>query len=226
MLIIRSLFKPFICFETPDAAGGGASGTGDPAPEGSGAPGTVTQPDLVAAQALVTEWQNRAVGWQQKHQLEFDAHKNTATTLKELQEATGKTAAEQAKIIAERDALKKKEADLSASLGSTNAQLERLTMITTEFPELVPFIKDGLIPDGTGEDLKVKLTAFSSKIKTLTNLSAEQIAKQIADGATPPPPPDSSKKESLQGQAMTALKAGNIAEYNRLMDEHYKQQKQ
>jgi len=226
MLIIRSLFKPFICFDAPDAAGGGASGTGDPAPAGSGAPGTANQPDLAAAQALVTEWQNRAVGWQQKYQLEQDAHKNTTTTLKELQDANTKIATDQAAIVADRDALKEKETTLSASLGSTNAQLERLTLITTEFPELVPFIKDGLIPDGTGEELKGKLTAFSTKIKTLTNLSAEQIAKQIADGALPPPPPDNSHKESLKDQAIAALKAGNQPEYDRLMNEHWKQQKQ
>lgn len=226
MLIIRSLFKPFICFDAPDAAGGGASGTGDPAPAGSGAPGTANQPDLAAAQALATEWQNRAIGWQQKHQLEQDAHKNTAIELKKLQDANTKVVTDQTAVIAERDALKEKETTLSASLGSTNAQLERLTMITTDFPELVPFIKDRLIPDGTGEDLKVKLTAFSTKIKTLTNLSAEQIAKQVAEGATPPPPPDNSKKESFKDQAITALKAGNMTEYNRLMDEHYKQQKQ
>lgn len=225
MLIIRSLFKPFICFDAPYAAGGGASGTGDPAPAGSGAPGTVTQPDLAAAQALVTEWQNRAIGWQQKYQLEQDAHKATANTLASLQEEKGKVDTAHTATVAERDALKEKEATLSASLGSTNAQLERLTMITTEFPELVPFIKDGLIPEGTGEDLKGKLTAFSTKIKTLTNMSAEEIAKRTAEGALPPPPPETPHKDSLKEQAVIALKAGNVAEYNRLMDEHYKQEK-
>ncbi len=225
MLIIRSLFKPFICFDAPDAAGGGASGTGDPAPAGGNAPGTATQPDLAALQAELATWQSRATGWQKSYQTEFDAHKLTKTTLEQLQEANGKVVSGQAEIVTERDALKKKEEELSANLGTTNAQLERLTMITTEFPELVPFIKDGLIPDVTGEDLRAKLTAFSGKIMSLTNLSAEQIAKQKADGATPPPPPDNPKKDSFKEQAIVALKAGNMAEYNRLMDEHYKQQK-
>jgi hypothetical protein len=225
MLITRSLFKPFICFDAPDAAGGGASGTGEPAPAGDVAPGTATQPDLKAAQALVTEWQGRAAGWQQKFQLEQDAHLKTTNTLKELQDANGKIVTEHTTTVAERDSLKEKETTLSASLGTTNAQLERLTLITTEFPELVPFIKDSLIPEGTGDELKGKLTAFSTKIKTLTSLSAEQIAKQIADGATPPPPPDNSHKESLKDQAIAALKAGNQPEYDRLMNEHWKQQK-
>ncbi len=109
MLVIRSLFKTFICFYPDGAAGGGASGTGDPAPAGSGAPGTATQPDLQAAQALVTEWQNRATGWQQKFQLEQDAHLKTTTALKELQEANGKVVTEHTTTLAERDALKKKE---------------------------------------------------------------------------------------------------------------------
>jgi len=228
MLVTRSLFKPFICFDAPDAAGGGASGTGDPAPAGSGAPGTANQPDLLAAQALVTEWQGRAAGWQQKFQLEQDAHKATMTTLNELKEANGKVITDQTTILAERNALKEKEATLSTSLGTSNAQLERLTMITTDFPELIPFLKDKLLPEGTGDDLKGKLTAFSTTIKTLTGLSAEQIAKQVIDGAVPPPPPpeNNPKKDDLKTQAITALKAGNQPEYERLMNEYYKSLKQ
>ncbi len=142
MLVIRSLFKPFICYEAPDAAGGGASGTGDPAPAGDGAPGTANQPDLKALQAEIATWQGRATGWQNKFQLEQDAHKLTKTTLDQLQEANGKVVTEHTTTLAERDALKEKETTLSASLGTTNAQLERLTLITTEFPELVPLSQE------------------------------------------------------------------------------------
>ncbi len=109
MLVIRSLFKPFICYEAPDAAGGGASGTGDPAPAGDGAPGTANQPDLKALQAEIATWQGRATGWQNKFQLEQDAHKLTKTTLDQLQEANGKVVTEHTTTLAERDALKKKE---------------------------------------------------------------------------------------------------------------------
>ncbi len=142
MLVIRSLFKTFICFYPDGAAGGGASGTGDPAPAGDGAPGTANQPDLKALQAEIATWQGRATGWQNKFQLEQDAHKLTKTTLDQLQEANGKVVTEHTTTLAERDALKEKETTLSASLGTTNAQLERLTLITTEFPELVPLSQE------------------------------------------------------------------------------------
>jgi hypothetical protein len=226
MLVIRSLFKPFTCFSPDGAAGGGASGTGDPAPAGDDASGTANQPDLKALQAEIATWQGRATGWQKSYQTELDAHKLTKTTLDQLQEANGKIVTEHTTTVAERDALKAKEVTLSADLGTKNVQLERLTLITTEFPELVPFIKDGLIPDGTGDELKGKLTAFSTKLMSMTNLSAEQLAKQKAEGVVPPPPPENPSKKGLNEQAMDALKAGKTEDYNRLMNEYYKSLKQ
>jgi chromosome segregation ATPase len=228
MLVIRSLFKPFICFYPDGAAGGGASGTEDPAPVGDGAPGTANQPDLKALQAEIATWQSRATGWQKSYQTELDAHKLTKTTLEQLQEANTKIVTEHTAIVEEHKALKEKETTLTADLGTKNTQLERLTMITTEFPELVPFLKDNLLPEGTGEELKGKLKVFSEKIMSMTNLSAEQIARQTAEGATPPPPPpeNNPKKGDLKEQAIAALKNGNQADYDRLMNEYYASLKQ
>ena len=154
---MRNHFKPFILFSPDDAAGGGASGTEDPAPAGKVALETVTQPDY---KGLAAEWQNRSTGWQNKYQVEQEERKAAEKKFLELQTQHTKVTGEHVTLADQLKTLQEKETLATAELGNTNTRLERLNMITSEFPSRIPFLKDNLLPDATGDELRAKLTAF------------------------------------------------------------------
>lgn len=76
--------------------------------------------------------------------------------------------------------------------------------------------KQDLLPDVTGDELRKKLSAFDSQIKTL-GLNQQSPQKRNPDGAAPKPPaPDAASKDAVWKQALAALNAGNMDEYNTL----------
>jgi len=205
-----------------NAAGVVATGTDVTLESVTVAPATVAQPDF---KGLANEWKTRSIGWQNKFQAEQEERKNIEKALKELQDKHSSVNDSNNSLSEQLKTLQEKEATVTTELGTTNSKLDRLNMISTEFPDLIPFLKDGLLPEGSGEELRGKLSAFSERIQTLTNLSAEELAKTVVKGATPPPPATPTGSDSLFNQAKAALVGGNQVEYDRLMSEHYKQQK-
>ena len=220
MLILKNPFltKLFICFE---ADGGGASGTGGDDPN------TALEPNANQGngnqQLQSNEWQGRAKGWQSKFTAEQLEHKNTMGLLTEAQQKIVDLTKELTTLQGQHTALSEKDQTTANELAKSNAKLERLTTIMG-FPNLIPFMD--VLPEGSGEELKTKLTAFNEKLSTLTGLSAEQQAKALSSGVTPPPPSEPPDDNNYFKQAQAALMKGDSAEYNRLMDEHMKHRKQ
>lgn len=119
--------------------------------------------------------------------------------------------------------IKQREAELSQLQGQVQ-QLEpaknkamRLEVIVSDFPELIPFEKDGLLPQGdTPEALRESLKKFSDR------LAAHTIVKdaKFTSGGKPEniPAPEQKKgfanraKDFLEA-AIKAQKSGNMAEY-------------
>ena len=189
------------------------SGTTTPPVAGTGSqPGTGTNP-------TETEWQKRAQGWQRAH---TEVKTLLDSTVGELNtEKVARTAAEAARAA---EAAAKVTAEAEAR--KAKADLERMQMIVNDFPQLLPFHKDGVLPEGTGEELKEKLTKFASHLQTMvgqkpagnTNLAG-------AAGSTPPSPNGQPaggtvKAEDVKKQAFAAAAAGNKDEYKRLMDQY------
>jgi hypothetical protein len=219
MLILKNPFltKLFICFD-PD--NGGASGTGGDDPNAASEPnanqGNNTQ------QLQSNEWQGRAKGWQSKFTAEQTEHLNTKNLLTDAQQKIADLTKEFTTLQGQHTTLSEKDKTTANELAKSNTQLERLNTIMG-FPNLIPFMD--VLPEGSGEELKTKLTAFNEKLTTLTGLSAEQQAKALKDGVTPPPPSEKEEGNDYFKQAQAALMKGDSAEYNRLMDEHMKHRK-
>ncbi len=220
MLIFKNPFltKLFICFDTE---GGGASGTGNDDPNAALEPNSTDGNKNQQLQS--NEWQGRAKGWQSKFTAEQSEHLNTKNLLTAAQQKNADLLQELTSAKEQQTALSEKNQTAETELAKSNAQLERLNTIMG-FPNLIPFID--VLPEGSGEELKTKLTAFNEKLTTLTGLSAEQQAKALVDGATPPPPPEKKDDNDYFKQAQAALMKGDTVEYNRLMDEHMKAKKQ
>ncbi len=203
--------------EPTQGAGADAGGTG------TAAPTSATQPQ--------TDWESQAnpyrtrfTGLQGKYQQEKEKWtgdlQTVNTKLFDANEALTKLSGEHAALKTQFDALGVKKGERDDAYGVMEEKLGRLTTIATEFPDLLPFYKDGLLPEGTGDDLKTKLAAFRAR---LGDLGKQQAADALAGASPTAPTPQPPKSSSdLWEQAKKALSEGKLDEYQKLYDEYVK----
>jgi hypothetical protein len=85
-------------------------------------------------------------------------------------------------------------------------------------------LKDDLIPDDTGDELREKLKKLDAKLSEIKgDVKAEHVK-----GASPQssPPPAGNSPQALLAQAREAMMAGNMTEYNRLYDMYIQSKKE
>lgn len=179
-------------------------------------PGTGAQPDW---KAIADEWKSRAIGYQKSMQNEQAARQNVeALAAAANQQITGLTT-ERDNAVKGLSTIKEDVDTKTTELDIANAELERMTMIATEFPQLLPLIKEDALPDGTGDELRKKLTALASHVgvvQTQNNAAHSQ-------GATPPAPSSAIRDaKTVYAQALEAAKQNKTVEYNTLIDEYHK----
>ena len=160
-------------------------------------------------------------GLQGKHQQVTEE----AKTLKaQLDEFMGKHTS----LTGEHEALKlqlgalREQAEMTTTEKETVAAgLERVKLIAREFPDLLGLELDDLLPDGAGDELKTKLTAF----KAALDKRGQATVKTVLNGATTPAPnPDptsSATPSDLLRAAHLALQEGKTDQYNAIMDKYY-----
>lgn len=187
-----------------------------PAPTAPVAGATGNQPDLVKALNDAQEWRNRFTGLQGKYQQEQAKWAGDSAKLMELTEQLNKLSGDKEASIIELTATKEQLDTLTTEKEVALANLERLNIITSEFPSLIPFLKDDLIPDDTGDALREKLKKLDVRIGEIKGNAKEE----HKEGASPtnPPAPAGNSPQALLKQAHDAMRAGNISEYNRLYD--------
>jgi len=200
----------------------------DPTANGAGSQGNQPgdlQAKFDAAQAQITtlttqaaeaeSWKNRFTGLQGTYQREQAKWTNDSGRISEFEKQI-------AALSDERTTLQTQIAELTpykAEVGTLKAQQERQKIIVGEFPDLFPFEVDGLLPDGTGDELRRKLTAMRTRLEA-SNSGA--LDKRLS-GSVPPPPggaPPSGPQELLKA-SLAAFKKGDMAEYQRLQTEYY-----
>ena len=124
-------------------------------------------------------------------------------------------------LVLEKAALAEKHDTVAGELDVTKETLARLNVIIADYPDLLDFEKQGLLPDGTGEELKTKLGAF----KIALSARGAAVATDLLKGATPPPPANASHAKSpadIKAEAFQAMREGRIADYEKAMDEYFK----
>jgi uncharacterized protein YukE len=185
-------------------------------------PGTVSQPELQAQINALTkerdEWRSRATGWQGTFQREQDKWKADSTKVTDLSNQI-------AKLVEERDAKARLVDETSGSYSLLETeyeiakhQLERTQILIKEYPDLLQFEADGLLPDGTGDEFKTKLGKFK---EVLAN-SGKGRAAAVLSGGSPTPPGGSTPQSSddLWKAAKDALRQGKTAEYEDLYSKY------
>jgi chromosome segregation ATPase len=178
--------------------------------------GASSQPDW---KALAEEWKSRAIGFQKAMQNEQAARQSLEQQAQlASQQITGLTT-EREKAVTDLTQFKEQAETKSTELEIANSMLERVTLVATEFPQLLPLLKEDALPDGTGDELRKKLVALAA----LTG-GAQTQAKQEKDRGATPPAPSSAVRDAktVYAQAMEAAKQNKPAEYDSLMNEYHK----
>jgi len=182
----------------------------------SGAVTTGNQPDMVKIIQEAQEWRTRFTGLQGKYQQEQTKWAGDFAKLTEVTDQLNKLSGEKEAIELELTTAKEQLDTLITEKEIVAASLERLNIVTSEFPSLIPFLKDDLIPDDTGDALREKLKKLDSRIDEIKGTTRTEHAQGASPGTTPAPAGNSS--QALLKQANDAMRAGNIAEYNRLYE--------
>jgi len=219
-MTFNPLLRTMRVFLAPDD---GTSGPGG----GSTTPiTTVVDPAVIQGNpgAVPNSVDKQAAGWQKLY-TEKDLQYKTLLAQNEALTATvqmHKTTADEKAL-----ALAQREAELTAQ----RERAERADVILSEFPQLIPFYKSGVLPSGSGDVLRASLQKFS---ETLTQFTGAQQTPPPAAGAAvvPPPqtPPTPGDKPQLGGKedpkvvfarARQALADGDNAKYSAEMKVYY-----
>lgn len=205
-----------------------AGTTPDPTITYSGTGTTSNLPDDPVKKALAEaeEWKKRFAGLQGKYQQEQNKWTESAAKMLEFDEQNKKLSGELEAIRAESaKALEEKDV-FHTDLELKSTELDRLKIIMKEFPHLIPLLgekeEDDVLPDGTGDELRGKLKTMSEKINTFKQGAKEEHRA----GESPSNPPASvTGNEAKLRMAIDAMKAGNMAEYNKLYAEYIESSK-
>lgn len=184
-----------------------------------------TQPDYKAkyekAMQDANNWRSRFTGLQGKYQQEQEKWADDANKLHNIETQFSEVSGIREQLELTIQGLNEQLDSAQTESVVAKEELDRLHMVTVEFPELVPFLQDDLIPDGAGDELRTKLQAMSTRIASLQETT---VAKHV-EGASPSQKPasaDTKNPTNLLNQAFEAMRDGNIAEYNKLYDEYLK----
>lgn len=167
------------------------------------------------AEKSADEWKSRFTGMQGTYQRE---QKKWKTDIDRVSELEGIVAG----FDDERTGLQTQITDLtekSDEMKSTQVQLDRMTIISLEFPDLLSFENDGLLPKVSGDDLREKL----GSMRTLLKERGKSAVESALEG-TPPAPPvgqEPKTKDEIQHAMVAAFKKGDMESYNSLQEQFY-----
>lgn len=209
-----------------DAEGGQGGGTTPPPPD----PGKTGDPTdykalFEAEKAKSAEWQNRFTGLQREYQKDHDTVSQQATKIFDLTKALETKSGEFETLNIAHTKTKEEHDTRLTEYDVLKAQNERMMVIVQKFPTLIPYLsaksEDGnevvdLLPDGTGPELEKKLAIFANQV---AKAGADDKSKNFM--VTPPPPNNQTRTaEVVQAEYMEALSKGDVALYNKLVDEY------
>ncbi len=199
--------------QTNQAPEAGAEGTGHDA-----APPTAGQ--QVDWQTKAQEWQSRFTGLQGKYQQERTRWAEDVAQLHELDTQLQTLTGDHEKTLADLTGLHGQHDALQTELKVAKETHDRLHLIMADYPDLIEFEVKGLLPDGSGDELKGKLTAFKEALKAR---GAAAVQNTVA-GSTPPPPAPNPPKDAktLLNEAMAAARSGDRKRYDELYGEYLK----
>lgn len=176
------------------------------------------QQALATAQAEAKTYKERFVGLQGTYQREVGKLRTDADKLPSLTEQMAQLTTDHAAQLEKISELTKKLDESETEREIAKLGLERKEIIIKDFPELLGFEGEGLLPDGTGEELRTLLATFSSKLK---GIGGEAYKKALTGaGPTPPPSSDQRTQEDAWKDVMAAMQKGDTTEYDKAYKEY------
>lgn len=175
------------------------------------------------AEKKAQEYQNRFTGLQGKYQQEQGKWTDDVSKMMNLQDQLKEVAGIREQLDVQVKTLQEQLDTTSTEKEIADSQLERLKIVTTEFPTLVPFLQDDLIPDATGDDLRGRLQKMTERLGEVQTSSQKQVIDDLKEGATPPPSGGGSTEDTAQSllqEATQAMIGGDIQKYNTLFDQY------
>jgi len=204
--------------------------TGDDPPQDPPTTGTDTQPNdpnaikMKVLEDKVAELTRRSGGWQKAFQ---DEQLKAKTALDQLDlklaaeaDLSGKFEALNLNFTKTTEELTTK----SKTLADIEAEHARLKIISTEYPELLGFYRDELLPPGTGDELREKLKKFSTQYASAAKSQQDaDLSKKLENSSPPPPDPKGVRTTAIVwAEAQAAAKKNDKTEYDKLYDEFVK----
>lgn len=219
----------------PPAAGENTTDTSTSTTEGSntnvtisGLEGAGNLPDEQLAKALADaeEWKKRFAGLQGKYQQEQTKWAEASAKMLDFDTENKRLSGElEALRVEQQKAVEDRDSYLT-DLDIKSAELERIGIITREFPHLLPLMgvkeDEDTLPDGTGDELRAKLKVMSEKIESIKKGARDE----YSSGQSPENPPAPLNADSgLLKQAIDAMRAGKMDEYNQLYAQYIEKSK-
>ena len=158
------------------------------------------------------------------------AHQGALEQLTTEKQAHDSTKASLMNLMAENTTLKatlgQKEVSLADLQGKVTTlepfqvKATRLSVLMDEFPQLAPFEKDGLLPQGsTVEEIRASFTKFNERFNTLAKANGQDFVAGGKPAATPvstEPKTSAVSAQTYLQQAIQAQATGNMKEYETL----------
>jgi hypothetical protein len=174
------------------------------------------------AEKRATEFQNRFTGLQGKYQQEQGKWADDVGKMTDIQSQLEEVSGIREQLDLQVSGLQEQLDTASSEKEIADSQLERLQIVTAEFPNLVPFLQDDLIPDETGDTLREKLGKMNDRLGEYKETSQKEVMDNLTEGATPPAGGSTPASEApdLLKEATEAMFAGDTQKYNTLYDQY------
>jgi hypothetical protein len=171
------------------------------------------------AQKESASWRSRFTGLQGKYQQEQEKWADDVGKLTDIQGQLDEVSGIREQLDIQVKTLGEQLTTAQSESEINKGELERVTVVTSEFPQLVPFLKDGLIPDAAGDELRTKLKSMSERIDEIKTVEEDE---HVAGATLDDQPPAAGKKgpTALLTQAIDAMKKGDTEAYNDLYSQY------
>jgi len=150
------------------------------------------------------EWQKRHGNLQTTFQEEQKAHKLASSELLTIKQQLEQTSKGYEALSGEKTTLQTQLAEKESAISLKDAALARKNLIMKEYPNLISFEVNGLLPEAPLDQLPERLGKFAESLQTVEKMAKENHQA----GATPPAP---ASKENTGRTSATAMKDANSA---------------
>ena len=164
------------------------------------------------------EYRKRFTGSQGAYQRDQEKWKQTEARNTEITEAMASLTETNQSLQTQYDEQTEKLETATTEAEIAKLGLQRMDIIFKEFPGLVPWEIDGLLPEGTGDDLRESLGKYAERLE---KAGVENILDDLTGASPTPPDGDSADTEkALMGNITAALAEGDVEAFDKAYDKY------